>query len=182
MYEELFDTWKLELEKDELERLPSDFFSRIAEFVRRQREESRMLEKRATKSNLLSKELRNTKRMVHQLIRTRYRKIIKELAIGDSLPLELLTSEERTIYSTVSPFAEAVRSLAKDVLRGQLPAMRIEVTHARAALRFLKEVPAIMGVDMKSYGPFKIEDISTLPVENVKILIKQGLAEKVEVV
>jgi DNA replication initiation complex subunit (GINS family) len=181
MYNELFDIWKLEIEKEELGKLPSDFFSRMAEFVRLQREGGRMLEKRATKSNLLNKELRNTKRMIHQLVRMRYRKVVRKLAKGDALPVELLTPEERTIYSTVPPFAEAVGSLANDVLRGQLPAMRIEVTHMRAALRFLKEVPAIMGADMKSYGPFKVEDISTLPVENVKILVKQGLAEKVEV-
>jgi len=54
------------------------------------------------------------------------------------------------------------------------------VTHARATLRFLKEVPAIIGADMKTYGPFKVEDIAALPIENTKILIKQGLAEKLE--
>jgi DNA replication initiation complex subunit (GINS family) len=34
---------------------------------------------------------------------------------------------------------------------------------------------------MKTYGPFKAEDVASLPVENVKILVKQGLAEKIEV-
>jgi DNA replication initiation complex subunit (GINS family) len=61
-----------------------------------------------------------------------------------------------------------------------LPAVRINVTHGRATLRFLKEVPAIIGADMKTYGPFKVEDIAALPIENTKILIKQGLAEKLE--
>jgi DNA replication initiation complex subunit (GINS family) len=44
----------------------------------------------------------------------------------------------------------------------------------------LKEVPAIIGADMKTYGPFKVEDVAALPVENTKILVKQGLAERVE--
>ena len=34
---------------------------------------------------------------------------------------------------------------------------------------------------MDTYGPFKAEDIASLPVENAKILSKQGLAELVEV-
>jgi len=34
---------------------------------------------------------------------------------------------------------------------------------------------------MKTYGPFKVEDVASLPAENAKILIRQGLAEKVEV-
>jgi DNA replication initiation complex subunit (GINS family) len=33
---------------------------------------------------------------------------------------------------------------------------------------------------MKTYGPFKVEDVASLPIENAKVLIKQGLAEKVE--
>jgi DNA replication initiation complex subunit (GINS family) len=33
---------------------------------------------------------------------------------------------------------------------------------------------------MKTYGPFKVEDIASLPTENAKVMIKQGLAEKVE--
>ena len=52
--------------------------------------------------------------------------------------------------------------------------------HKRAVLRFLKDVPAIIGADMKTYGPFKVEDVASLPIENAKVLIKQGLAEKVE--
>jgi DNA replication factor GINS len=47
-------------------------------------------------------------------------------------------------------------------------------------LRFLKEIPAIVGADMKTYGPFKPEDIASLPVENAKVLIKQGVAVEVE--
>jgi len=42
-------------------------------------------------------------------------------------------------------------------------------------------VPAIIGSNMKTYGPFKTEEIASLPAENAKIFVKQGLAEKVDV-
>jgi len=48
-------------------------------------------------------------------------------------------------------------------------------------LRFLRDIPAIIGADMKTYGPFNAEDVASLPAENAKILAKQGLAERVEV-
>jgi len=48
-------------------------------------------------------------------------------------------------------------------------------------LRFLKAVPAIIGSDMKTYGPFAVEDVASVPVENAKILAKQGFAEVVDV-
>jgi len=33
---------------------------------------------------------------------------------------------------------------------------------------------------MKLYGPFVPEDVASLPSENAKILIKQGLAQRIE--
>jgi len=33
---------------------------------------------------------------------------------------------------------------------------------------------------MKVYGPFKREDVGVLPLENAKILLKQGLAAEIE--
>jgi DNA replication initiation complex subunit (GINS family) len=56
-----------------------------------------------------------------------------------------------------------------------------EVSHNRMTLRFVKSIPAIMGGDMKTYGPFMVEDVASLPVENAKMLVKQGLAVLVEV-
>ena len=47
-------------------------------------------------------------------------------------------------------------------------------------LRFVKEVPALVGADMMTYGPFYPEDIATLPSENARILIKQGIAIQVD--
>jgi DNA replication initiation complex subunit (GINS family) len=32
---------------------------------------------------------------------------------------------------------------------------------------------------LKLYGPFKIEDVATLPMENAEIFIKRGIAEQV---
>jgi DNA replication initiation complex subunit (GINS family) len=53
--------------------------------------------------------------------------------------------------------------------------------HKRSTIRFLKSIPAIMGADMKSYGPFVAEDVASLPPQNAQILVKQGLAVMVEV-
>jgi len=44
-------------------------------------------------------------------------------------------------------------------------------------IRFLKDTPAIVGTDFKTYGPFKKDDIAALPSENAKIFIKVGIAE-----
>ena len=46
-------------------------------------------------------------------------------------------------------------------------------------LRFLKEVDEIVGVDLEKYGPFKPEDIATLPYENAQALVTKKIATKI---
>lgn len=180
MYDELYEAWRLELENIELEKLPPEFYSRVADYMKRLREESRMLDKRTLKTNLLEAEMRNAKRMIHELILTRYRKIIDKAAKDEEIASTSLAPEEKTVYSKLSPLAEAFKDFAKEIVRGRIPIIKVEGEHTKVVLRFLKDVPAIIGADMKTYGPFKSEDVASLPVENTKILKKQGLAESVE--
>jgi DNA replication factor GINS len=182
MYAELSAVWKKELENAELEKLPPDFYSNLANYLKKLREESRMLDKRTVKASLLRKEMRNVRHMVKGLIETRYRKIVRKLSAGEEIPRDVLTPEEEKICLRVFPLAEAMRNFAKGVLRGHLTDVGVQNQHKRTVLRFLKDVPAIIGADMKAYGPFKVEDVASLPVENAKILVKQSLAETVEVI
>jgi DNA replication factor GINS len=48
----------------------------------------------------------------------------------------------------------------------------------RILVRFLQAIPAIIGPDMKAYGPFKEEDVASLPAENAEILITRGVAKE----
>lgn len=181
MYNELYEIWKQELENSELAKLPSDFYSRIADYLRKLKEESRMLDKRTIKAILLKSEMRNVKRMLRELTRIRYRKLVKKTAEGQKIPPDFLTIEEERICTGVLPLAEAYRRFAKNLLQGNVSKVSVEQKHKRAVLRFLGDVPTIIGADMKTYGPFKVEDLASLPIENAKILVKQGLAERVEV-
>lgn len=180
MYDELYEVWKRELQNAELERLPSDFYSRVIDYVRRLREESRMLDKKTVKARLLRSEMRNVNRMLRDIMQARYKKLLKKASAGEKVSNDLLTVEEERLMSGVLPFVDSYRAFANSLLRGQLLRAEVVRESKNIVLRFLNEVPEIIGADMKSYGPFKIEDVASLPTENAKILIKQGLAEKIE--
>ena len=47
-------------------------------------------------------------------------------------------------------------------------------------IRFLKNTPALVGVDLINYGPFHKEDIAFLPKINAEILLIEKFAEKIE--
>jgi DNA replication initiation complex subunit (GINS family) len=181
VYDELYSAWQREIEDTALGRLSLDFYARIADYLRRIKEETRMLDKKTVKAGLLERELRNVKRMLQELVWARYRKLVKIFSVGQKAPSNLLTVEEAKVCESVLPFAEAYQKFVKNLLQGQVSKVDIEKAHKRVALRFLKDVPAIIGSDMKTYGPFMVEDVASLPVENAKILVKQNLAEVVEV-
>jgi DNA replication factor GINS len=181
VYDELYAAWQRELESTTLGSLSSDFYVRIGDYLRRIKEESRMLDKKTVKASLLEHELQNVKRMLQELVQARYKKMIRIISDGQKAPSDLLTVEEAKMCAGFLPFTEAYQRFAKSLLQGQVSKVDAERVHKRVALRFVKAVPAVIGADMNIYGPFKVEDVASLPVENAKILVKQGFAEVIEV-
>jgi DNA replication factor GINS len=180
MYVELLQIYEQETEKNELTKIPSDFYVRVADYVRRLKEEGRMLDRRTIKANLLKREMQNARRMIQMLIQIRYMKIVKRTARMQNVPSDLLTSEEQEICKTISPLSGNFQSLTDDVLKGRTPKASVAQTRKRTILLFMKEVPSVIGSDMKSYGPFEIEDLASLPIENARLLVHQGSADTVD--
>lgn len=181
MYSELHDTWRRELESDELAKLSSGFYVNAADYLRRLREEGRMIDKRTLKARLLRNELQKATWMLRKLVQARYRKMARKLAKGEKASSEFLTTEEERIFSGCPSIAEAHQGFISNLLRGKIDVRDVKKERKTTALRFVKEMPEIIGADLKTYGPFKVEDIASLPNDNASILIKQGLAERVEV-
>ncbi len=180
MYAELFGAWQREIESVALGRLSDDFYAKVADYVKGIKKETRMLDKKSVKAALLARELRNVKRMLHELVWARYKKLVKVIGEGQKAPSDLLTVEEGEICAGYVSFADAYQKFARNLLRGQVVKTNLAKVRRRVALRFVKPIPAVMGVDMESYGPFLVEDVATLPFENAKMLVKQGLAVLVE--
>jgi DNA replication factor GINS len=189
MYDELYAAWRLETENGELGRLPPDFYTRLADYLRRAKEETKTAEAKNLKFTLLEHERANASRMTQELIATRYRKIAKMIVVGLSVSMDCLAAEEQRLVGGVSPFAEMFSKFASGIVEGQTVKINVDapqpseppVVHVRVTLRFLKPVPSIIGSDMKSYGPFQADDVASVPQENARILVKQGLAKQVEV-
>jgi DNA replication initiation complex subunit (GINS family) len=181
VYDELYAAWQRETEGAALGRLSPDFYARIADYLRRIKEETRMLDKKTVKASLLERELQNVKRMLQELVWARYKKLAKIIGDSQKGPSDLLTVEETRMCASFLSFTEAYQRFAKNLLQGQVLKVDVESAHKRVVLRFVKAVPAVIGADMKAYGPFMVEDVASLPVENAKILVRQGLAEVVEV-
>jgi len=181
MYDEVYDAWKREQENTELQPLSKDFYVRLAGYVKKIREESRMLDTNTAKAKLIKHELRNAHRLIEALVKLRYEKIFEAATSGKTIANEALTEEEEALHGKILPFAESYQEFLKNILLGRLSHSESgKEPPKRMLVRFLKDMPAIIGADMKTYGPFKTEDIGTVPVENAKVLINQGIAAKID--
>jgi DNA replication initiation complex subunit (GINS family) len=202
MYDELYQAWKAEKENSEIQLLPRNFFTRLTQYFKRLKEESRMLDDKTVRARLLQEESRNVKTLSEELIRLRYEKVLEKAKAGEPMPTEGLALEEEKLFKEAGYSAEAFANFLKDVLSGKssdvktgnaeetpnedikdsLGEDRTAVVGGRkSVLRFVQSVPGIIGADMKPYGPFKSEDVASVPAENAKVLVKQGLAVEVEV-
>ncbi|HTY75513.1 MAG TPA: hypothetical protein VMD05_08110 [Candidatus Nanoarchaeia archaeon] len=203
MYNELYAAWRREIDDPTLGGLPPDFYTKIAEYLGHINEDKSAIDKKSVKVALLEHEAHNVQRMLEELLDMRYKKILKTITKLQKVPIELLTKEETEMCKSFANFANAYQQFSKNLLKGQQPPItvtviqspmaqlvetpkteikpQIHVTQKRLTLRFTKAIPAIMGADMKSYGPFKAEDVASLPALNAQILIKQGLAVLIEV-
>ncbi|UCH31435.1 MAG: DNA replication complex GINS family protein [Candidatus Bathyarchaeota archaeon] len=182
MYDLLYDAWLIEKRNIELQKLPKGFFAKMAEYIRKIRQEGRMLDRKSPKANLISKELTNVRKLMDELVKLRFEKIISYATSANVAEHETLTLEEERLFVGVRPSFENFQTSIKDSMRGKIPKVdEVIIPTKRILLRFLKEIPAIAGADMQTYGPFSVEDVAIVPIENAKVLLKRGVAMKVEI-
>jgi DNA replication initiation complex subunit (GINS family) len=211
MYSELYEAWRREVTDSSLGALPPDFYAKIAAYLKRIKEENRpdqksiklnLLVREAQNVDTMLQELLSlryrkiikattkTQRVPTELLTTEeakmtesfvgfaetYQKFSQNLLQGETTkiaapePIKVVIRTENPPTTTTPPQTQA-----------SLVGPQAHVTHKRLTLRFTKAIPAIMGADMKSYGPFQPEDVASLPELNAKILVKQGLAVLVEI-
>jgi len=195
-YEELLEAWKAERTSEDLSELPEDFYRRAAELMAEMRSGLKMLDRGTLRARLAMTELANAEKMLSDIFWTRMDKALRTLRAGGALEVEKLTPEERALITPLETSFSELRKFVDALLRGELrqpapgppelgeerPAREEAVRPGRKRIlvRFLADVPALVGADMKVHGPFKQGDVALIPAENALALIRRGVAVEVE--
>ena len=98
MYDELYEAWKNEKDSLEVQPLPKDFYSRLAQYVKKLKEEERMLDNKTVKARLLLRESKNVKKLAEELIRLRYEKTLRKVMAEETVSSEGLAVEEEKLF------------------------------------------------------------------------------------
>jgi len=148
-----------------LTKIPENFYDIVSTYLAHK--------EKVAKSKL---EIKNIKRLVEDIFNRRERKILNFAIITartNALP-ENLTKEEKEFFDKVVSMIKGRRDeIIKKIVKGKKELVTLIV--------FKEDVPEFVGVDEKTYGPFKKGDIAKLPEENMKVLIERGIAEEFKV-
>ena len=184
MYERIYDYWKREKYESSLQPIDKDFYKNLANYLWQLRESLRKTDEKTAKAKLAIDELKRAENLFKELLQTRLRKILRitESETGSEMISQAATEEEKVIFENAVRISKQYESILQMMLAEEdrstsstiLPELRRVV-----AVRFLVEIPAIVGVDLRPYGPFKPEDVATLPLENAEALVKGRAAVKV---
>lgn len=174
MYERIYSSWEKEQKEEGLQKLEDNFYIEAKKFLENLKIDEN--ESEPILSKLFRKEYNNATFMLNDLINIRLVKILRSVSIEKELNKEKLTREEKSLYERFKN--DLLQILGKKPL--PLEIKEIEEKEVPFILvRILRQLPPIVGSDMKIYGPFNIEDIVTLPKENAKALILRKAAKLV---
>lgn len=199
-YRILYESWRREKQRPDIQPLPEGFYAAITAYATQLKEQTRSTEKSTVKGKLIEKERDHVDKLVADLNKLRLGKLVSAELNGIPVEPLNLTAEEKRLQVELRRLIAAHTQGLKQSLQGREPRPEIQAAappdvtprpappihvvetgeHALKVVRFTQPLSAIMGVDMKTYGPFKAEDVASLPTQNADNLIRKGIAKVVE--
>jgi len=150
----------------------------VASHIRRLKEAQRNLDQKSLKASILEDELERLQQLVQQLLEKRMEKIA---SVASHRQPVSVSPWEKWVLDEHTTIAHHLNRVREDLARGLEPPLSPEKKKGAVLVRFVKDVPSIIGVDLKAHGPFLKEDIASLPWENAESLIRQGTAVEIRV-
>ena len=157
------------MESAALSRLDDNFYSQVAEFLNKKREEAFV-----SKSILVIKEYENIKKVVQSILSKREEKLVLLTLRGQQV--DGLTLEEQDMLQSISQTVQKYRSKVFEVINTDAQEHEHPLPKIRK-IKILRDVEQYKGLDNNVYGPFKTGEETTLPMQEADWLLKSHLAE-----
>ena len=163
-----------ETESDSILEINPNFYRNLADFIGNLRKQ----EFDGVENKIKDTMIEMVTELTSLLIEIRLDKISKtsDLEIGH------LLDEEKFILDSQEDQKERIEMILSATINGKskfLESLALNHKTKKIVIRFLHEVDEIVGADLEKYGPFKTEDIATIPYENAQALIAKNVATKV---
>ncbi|MSV26542.1 MAG: DNA replication complex GINS family protein [Nitrosarchaeum sp.] len=163
-----------ETETDTIQEINPDFYRNLSNFIGNLKKQ----EFDGVENKIKEAMIETATELTSLLINIRLDKILK----SNNIDFKNLLDEEKFILDAEEEQRERTEMIYSAIINGKSKFLEsISQNHKTktTVIRFLYDVDEIIGVDLQKYGPFKTEDIATLPYENAQALIIKNIATKI---
>jgi len=163
-----------EIENNSILEINPNFYRNLADFIGNLRKQ----EFDGVENKIKNTMIEMVTELISLLIQIRLDKILKT----PDLEISYLLDEEKFILDSQENQIERIEMILSATINGKskfLESLAQNHKTKKIVVRFLNEVDEIVGADLEKYGPFKTEDIATIPYENAQALIAKNVATKV---
>ncbi len=192
-YSDIESAWEQETANENLQDLEDLKLSRMVSYLSEVRASlAKTKAEDQLQADLFAQEALNVEFMLNDLLLLRQNKILKA-ALAQRRPIGSMTLAEEEFYNRLQRGVEGHQEFIKGALTGTLPSTIKQSTRKKRKksddksdeppeeaadyilVRFLRPIKdAFMGLDEATYGPFKKEDIATIPTENARAWLLDG--------
>ena len=163
-----------ETENDSLLEIKSNFYRSLSDFIGNLRKQEFDGVENKIKDTMIEMATELTSLLIH--IR------LEKISNSDDYEISHLLDEEKFILDSQEEQNERTEMILSATINGKSKFLELLAENhkiKKVVIRFLSEVDEIVGADLEKYGPFKAEDIATIPYENAQALIAKKIATKV---
>ncbi len=202
-YEILREIRRKEEKSQKLQPLPENFYEEVKEYIKDKLEVSSQSMTTNLHKKELENAIETFQRILKLRIRKIIEEAIGSIVCDYEAKIDNMTNEEREffeellgvmkkhttkLFSYSSPDIEDVESKENDIQATHRENVvadatvkeeeknNSEIEVPKIKVRFLRNFPSILGVDLKTYGPFAEGEIVELPEKNAKIFIEKKIA------
>lgn len=177
---EIHNYLEQENRNEDLQKIPSDIYFRIAGYIK----ETRNLSEEKSRdliSTLIRRERDIIVNITIRLLTVRLEKIINQN--DELINIGIMTPEEKYLIDASTTSKKRFDKIRDAIINGQTSLIRNvskKISSKYIVVRFLQSSSSIIGTDFVKYGPYKKEDVGVIPIDNAKPLLKQKIVQEVE--
>jgi len=170
----LHNTVLRETENDSLLEIKPNFYRNLSDFIGNLRKQEFDGVENKIKDTMIEMATELASLLIH--IR------LEKFSNSANFEINHLLDEEKFILDSQEEQNERTEMILSATINGKskfLESLAENHKIKKVVIRFLEGVDEIIGADLEKYGPFKAEDIATIPYENAQALIAKKIATKV---
>lgn len=169
----LYSVLLREIENDQVQEIDPEFYKMLSEYLGKLKSEGYDGLENKIKNRLVE--------MITQITFLLLKTRIEKVASQDELDYTNLLDEEKFIVESQQQLQERKEMILSATLNGRTKLLEsVSKKHKTKPItvRFLRDFDQFVGSDFTKYGPFKAEDIATIPNENAQALIAKNISVK----